>query len=78
MTDLKKALRIQMKDLTTDLGTGHNPELYFDLNQVTFDEYERTWSSNDPLAQTLSFEALFSMADVAMISARLTNRIASY
>ena len=78
MSDLKKALRIQMKDLTTDLGTGHNPELYFDLNQVTFDEYERTWSSNDPLAQTLSFEALFSMADVAMISARLTNRIASY
>ena len=78
MTDLKKALRIQMKDLTTDLGTGHNPELYFDLNQVTFDEYERSWSSNDPLAQTLSFEALFSMADVAMISARLTNRIASY
>lgn len=78
MTDLKKALRIQMKDLTTDLGTGHNPELYFDLNQVTFDEYERSWSSNDPLAQTLSFEALFSMADVAMISARLTNRVASY
>lgn len=78
MSDLKKALRIQMKDLTTDLGAGHNPELYFDLNQVTFDEYERTWSSNDPLAQTLSFEALFNMTDAAMITARLTNRIASY
>lgn len=78
MSDLKKALRIQMKDLTTDLGAGHNPELYFDLNQVTFDEYERTWSSNDPLAQTLSFEALFNMTDAAMITARLTNKIASY
>ena len=78
MTDLKKALRIQMKDTVTDLGSGHNPELYFDLNQVTFDEFERGWSSNDPLSQTLSFEALFNMTDAAMISARLTNRVASY
>jgi hypothetical protein len=78
MTDLKKALRIQMKDTVTDLGSGHNPELYFDLNEVTFDEFERGWDSNDPLSQTLSFEALFNMTDAAMITARLTNKIASY
>lgn len=73
-----RAMRIQLKDLATDLGSGHNPELYFDLNEVKFDEFERSWDPNDPLIQTLNFEALFSMTDAAMISARLTNKVVSY
>jgi len=59
MANLHKAIRIQMKDLTTDLGRSHNPELYFDLHEVAFEEFERSWDANDPLTQTLNFEALF-------------------
>lgn len=80
MNNTHQAIRIDMVDTATIIGTSgsHNPELYFDLNEVVFDEYERSWDSNDPLSQTLNFEALFSIADSAMISARLTNTVVSY
>lgn len=68
-----RAIRIDMTDSTVDLGSGHDPQLYFDLNEVVFEEFERGWDANDPLKQTLNFEALYSIADSAMISARLTN-----
>lgn len=73
-----RALRIDMKDTATDLGSGHNPELYIDLHEVVFDEFERSWDANDPLTQTLNFEGLYNLADAAMISARLTNTVTSY
>lgn len=73
-----RAIRIDMTDASTDLGSGHNPQLYFDLNEVVFDEFERGWDANDPLKQTLNFEALYNLTDGAMISARLTNTETSY
>jgi hypothetical protein len=73
-----RAIRIDMTDTATDLGSSHNPQLYFDLNEVVFEEFERSWDANDPLTQTLNFEALFNLTDSAMISARLTNRETSY
>lgn len=73
-----RAIRINMTDTTTDLGSSHNPQLYFDLNEVVFEEFERSWDANDPLTQTLNFEALFNLADSSMISARLTNTEVSY
>lgn len=76
--DDKKAIRIDMTDADTDLGTGHNPQLYFDLNRVTLEEFDRSWNANDPLTQSLKFEAMYSIADSAMISARLTNTEVSY
>lgn len=78
MSNLHKAIRIQMKDTSTDLGSSHNPELRFDLNEVAFEEFERSWDANDPLAQTLNFEALFNRTDASMIAARLTNLVTSY
>jgi hypothetical protein len=68
-----RAVRIAMADTSVDLGSGHNPELRFDLNEVVFSEFERGWDSNDPLKQTLNFEALVSVTDNKMISSRLTN-----
>jgi len=73
-----RAIRLDMTDVATDLGSGHNPQLYFDLNEVVFDEFERGWDPNDPLKQTLNFEALYNLADAAMITARLTNLVTSY
>lgn len=80
MANTHKAMRIRMIDTATIIGTSgsHNPEFYIDLNEVAFDEYERSWDSNDPLSQTLNFEALYSIADSSMISARLTNTVVSY
>ena len=68
-----RAIRVDMIDTTVNLGSGHNPELRFDLNEVVFEEFERGWDANDPLKQTLNFTALYSQADGEMITARLTN-----
>lgn len=68
-----RAVRIDMTDTATDLGSGHNPQLRFDLNEVVFEEFERGWDANDPLKQTLTFTALYSQADSSMIASRLTN-----
>lgn len=74
LTNVHQAIRVSMIDTTTNLlASGHNPELRFDLNEVVFSEFERGWDSNDPLKQTLNFEALVSVTDDAMITARLTN-----
>lgn len=78
LTDLKKAMRIRMIDTAIDLGGGHNPELYFDFAKCKFGEFERGWDANDTLTQTVNFEALWSIADAAIFSARLTNLIESY
>lgn len=73
-----RAIRVDMIDTTIDLGTSHNPQLRFDLNEVVFEEFERGWDSNDPLKQTLNFEALYNLADGELITARLTNTVVSY
>ena len=74
----KRAMRIDMTDANTDLGSGHNPELRFDCSNVSFGEFQRSWNSNDPLKQTLNFEALYNVADGSMVAARLTNTETSY
>lgn len=68
-----QAIRVDMIDTTVDLGSTHNPQLRFDLNEVVFDEFERGWDANDPLKQTLNFTALYNQADGEMLTARLTN-----
>ena len=69
----KRAGRLSMVDTGINLGTGHNPELRFDLASMVFTEGERGWDANDPLKLTLNYEALVSVSDDSMITARLTN-----
>lgn len=73
LTDAHRAVRLDMVDTAVDLGTGHNPQLRFDLSEVVFEEFERGWDANDPLKLTLNFEALYKAADTALLTARLTN-----
>ncbi len=73
LNNTKRAIRIAMTDTNTNLGSGHNPALRFDLHEVVFEEFERGWDSNDPLTQTLNFEALYNISDGDVITARLTN-----
>lgn len=74
----KRAMRIQLLDTDTDLGSSHNPELYFDFYNVVFDEFSRSWDANDPLKQTLNFEALYSITDSTLLTCRLTNTESGY
>lgn len=74
----QKAIRIGMKDESTDLGSGHNPELYFDLHKVSFKSFERGFDPNEIMLQTLEFEAQFDIGEDGFISARLTNTETAY
>lgn len=73
-----RAIRINLVDTTVDLGSGHDPQLYFDLHEVNFKEFERGWDANDPLRQSITFDAHFNLADSALLTARLTNTETSY
>lgn len=75
-----KAMRIDMKDANTIIGSSgsHNPQLYFDFYAVKFTEFSRSWDSNDMLKYTINFKAVYSVADTAMIAARLTNTVTAY
>lgn len=70
----QRALRIDVVSSTIIGSSGtHTPALRFDMAKVKFGEFERGWDSNDIMLQTINFEALFSVADSSMITARLTN-----
>lgn len=68
-----KALRIEALNTDVTIGGSHNPALRFDLAKVKFGEQERGNDNNDLMTMTINFEALFSVDDAEMITARLTN-----
>ena len=72
-----RCIRFDAVNTAVDLGSTHNPQLRFDLANCKL-EFERSWDANDILIQTISFEAMYSIAESAMIAGRLTNAQASY
>jgi hypothetical protein len=75
----KRALEIDIVGNNT-IGTSgtHKPAIRFQLAKVSLAEYERGFDNNDIMTQTINFKGLFSIADTAMINARLTNEVVSY
>lgn len=74
----EKAIRIQLLDSDTTIGTADNPEIIIDLSKVTFKALTRPLTINDLVTQTLSFEANYSVSDTEMIEVVLTNLTTSY
>lgn len=67
-----RALRFDIVNSDVDLGSTHNPALRFDIAKAKL-EFERGFDNNEIMMQTISFEALYSIGDTSMITARLTN-----
>lgn len=74
----QKALRIQLQDTATTLGTASNPTLTIDLAKVIFGELTRPISVNNVIMQRLQFKAHYSISDTKMVQAVLTNLVATY
>lgn len=74
----KKAIRIEIEDPTTTIGTLTYPKLTIDLSSVIFTEYAKNQDNNGLVKQALTFKALYSMADSKMITATLINTKVSY
>lgn len=73
-----KALRLDLVDTSTTIGTSANPQLRIDLAKVFFKELTRPIAINDVIKQTLSFKAHYSTGDSKMLTILLTNLTASY
>lgn len=74
----KKAIRIEIEDPTTTIGTLTYPKLTIDLSSVIFTEYAKNQDNNWLVKQALTFKALYSMTDSKMITATLINTKVSY
>lgn len=74
-----KALRIDVVS-DTIIGTSgtHTPAIRFDIARAVFTENSRSMDNNDVIRNTISFEAVYSIADTSLITARLTNAVASF
>lgn len=74
----QKALRLDLVKSGITIGTSTNPELKIDLAKVIFTELSRPISVNNVVTQRLQFNAHYSITDTKMVTAVLTNLIASY
>lgn len=74
----KKAIRIEIEDTNTAIGTWIYPKLTIDLASVIFTEYAKTQDNDWLIKQALTFKALYSMTDSKMITATLINTKVSY
>lgn len=74
----QKAVRIQLTNTDVTLGNASSPSITIDLAKVTFTEITRPIQINDVVKQSVSFKAHYSKADSQMISALITNLVASY
>lgn len=76
--ETKKALRIEIEDTTTTIGTLTYPKLTIDLASVLFTEYAKKQENDTLVQQALTFKALYSMTDSKMILATLINTKSTY
>lgn len=73
-----KAMRIDLVNTGVTIGNSANPRFKLDLAKVIFSEFSNPIRVNDVMMQTLTFKASYSISDSSMISALLTNTVASY
>lgn len=72
-----KALRLIITSGTL-IGTASYPTIQIDLAKVAFQDWSRPSENDKVVTQTVKFKAHLSLADSAIISAKLTNKAVSY
>ena len=73
-----KAIRLDLVNTDTTIGSAANPTVRIDLAKVTFTEITRPIQINEMVKQSVSFKAHYSTSDAKMITALITNLVSSY
>lgn len=73
-----RALRFDLINTDTTIGSAANPQIRIDIYKSTFSELTRPFEVNNLIMQTLSFKGHYSTTDSAMIKVIATNVVASY
>lgn len=77
-SDDTKALRLQLIDTTKTIWVSDHPSFTLDLPKAAFTEWEKSWSNDEILTQTITFNWLYSVVDDLFIEVSLINETASY
>ena len=77
LNDTVRALRFDLIGSTT-IGVGSNPQLQIDLDKASIFNYERTRTLDEIILESFDFKAHYDLTNTDMITAILTNLIASY
>ncbi|MEI7510605.1 MAG: phage tail tube protein [Candidatus Peregrinibacteria bacterium] len=76
--DTYKALRFQMIDTGTTIGTTTNPKFTLDISQVKLKDWGLSGGKNNRAEQTFAFNAHYSLTDAKMATAQLINTFTAY
>lgn len=74
----KKALRMDMINTDVTIGSAANPQLRIDLHKVVFADHSTPVKLHDIMLESVGFTAHYDVSDSKMITATLTNAVASY
>ncbi len=78
LANTMKAVRLDLVNTDTTIGSASNPTVRIDLAKVTFTEITRPIQINEMVKQSVSFKAHYSTSDSKMITALITNLVSSY
>jgi len=78
LANSKIALRLDMLNDTTDLGSGNYPQLTLDVYKAHISDFTRNYGNGDLISASVSFKALYSVSDAKMIHAILINGQTAY
>jgi hypothetical protein len=73
-----KAMKIEIKDTSVNLGSDTNPTLTFILPKISMTEISRDQSNDSLVNETVSFKGMFDLSSGVPIQATLINKQSSY
>lgn len=74
----QRAVRFELKDDQTTIGTSSNPTLTIDLPLASFTEFDRSMGNDEVVTQTINFKGLYSQADGEAVEVALVNTTDEY
>jgi len=74
----EKALRLDMINTDVTIGSAANPKVRIDLHKAVFKEHASPAKLHDLMIENVQFTAHYNVTDSKMITALVTNAVASY
>lgn len=69
------AFELDLKNTLKTIGTASNPEVTFTLDQVVFDTWKTDQALDKIVDQTVTFKAMYNIANTELLSAVFTNTV---
>lgn len=74
----KRAMRLDMINTDVTIGNAANPQVRIDLHKCVFSEHSTAVKLHDLMLENVAFTAHYDTTDSKMITATVTNAVASY